>query len=1218
VIHVHYSNRTEELLTALARNLAAEGGASGKVFGAAFEPVRLVVPNRNVETYLKLGLARTQGIAANLEITFLRSLLARIAEQAVPGSRVVDLLQVEGHLLGLLHDEGFLSRAVMQPVRDYLLGAGAAPASVDRRRCQLAAELAKLFDEYAGSRPELLAAWRGGQGLYGDSPTAGGIESWQQTLWTAIFGEEGLAEQRSRREGVRWLPLDALLAEAQARGLRRGGRALHVFGVSYMARGYHRMLAALGRAFDVRLYTLNPCREFWEDLETEGELRRRLKKEGRRPQFPPRLQARQLALGEDPLGLAVEGENLALRLWGRPGRENVRLLNQLTDGDFEGRFASAGSATLLRRIQDDVLDRVARTRPDPALRADGSLAVLRCPGLRRELEVVAAEIWRLVRGDPTLRFNDIAVVVPEASKEAYLSHVGAVFGEAHQLPHSVADLPLGGAHRLGEAVELLLALPTGSFSRRELLPLLIHPSVMARFPEASAADWIRLTDELGIVHGADHGDHEGTYIARDLFNWDQGLRRLALGALMTGPRGGDESVVPVGEQSYLPADLPVGGASALSFALLARSLIADARFASGADGSPRLRPLPQWLELMRGLLSAYLVPAGDDEEALLGRCLRALQELDEVEIPGVVSYQVAADLARRALARIGAGRGQYLASGVTVASFVPMRAIPFRVVFVLGMGHGLFPSGPRRGQLDLREVRRAAGDVSPREQDLYLFLETLLCARDRLVLSYVARDELTGEELPPSSVLLELREILAEGYLGGEELKKLFESEPPPLRRYDDDQRLQAAPLARRERNAKRLGESLRAALPPGAALPDLGALARSLPPETQTRLAQRLSAHAPPPRPPKERDRLVVPLAAIRQFLEDPLQGSARFRLRMREVEGEEQLLDREEEPFDSGPLARSALLREAMVETLLREPAMPSQAAVFDTYGRLALREELAGRLPTGPFRQAEQAAHHAILQGWLRQLTSFAGDAAFRRGVTRFGDVAAGTPGGAAGWLARDLAGQGYPAIRLEVPGHGTGGGPLLVELVGRTDLMVALEEMPGSVTLSCGSKEQKDKDRLRGFLDHLALSAAGLSSGSHGAITIWARGGDHDVRKVSFRPVSPERARAYLTGLVAAMLAGARDAAGRSTGVHDYLLPFEAVMNAHDRGRPVADEVEQLRDNYLESPFDYMVFSSVYGPVPEAVERHDPPAEAEAERMKAERFDLYFELLDEGKA
>jgi hypothetical protein len=95
----------------------------------------------------------------------------------------------------------------------------------------------------------------------------------------------------------------------------------------------------------------------------------------------------------------------------------------------------------------------------------------------------------------------------------------------------------------------------------------------------------------------------------------------------------------------------------------------------------------------------------------------------------------------------------------------------------------------------------------------------------------------------------------------------------------------------------------------------------------------------------------------------------------------------------------------------------------------------------------------------------------------------------------------------------------------------------------------------------------------------------------------------------------MLAGTRDAAGRFTGVHDYLMPIEAVISARSKGRPVADEVEQLRDNFLEKP-EFNSFSSANGPVPEAVERHDPPAPEEGERMMAERYDLYFELLDEG--
>jgi hypothetical protein len=71
----------------------------------------------------------------------------------------------------------------------------------------------------------------------------------------------------------------------------------------------------------------------------------------------------------------------------------------------------------------------------------------------------------------------------------------------------------------------------------------------------------------------------------------------------------------------------------------------------------------------------------------------------------------------------------------------------------------------------------------------------------------------------------------------------------------------------------------------------------------------------------------------------------------------------------------------------------------------------------------------------------------------------------------------------------------------------------------------------------------------------------------------------------------------------------------VFNARTRkgAGSLVEEIEKLRDAYLELSF--RTFSSVTGPVPEAVERHDPPADAEAQRMAASRFDLYFDLWEE---
>ena len=71
---------------------------------------------------------------------------------------------------------------------------------------------------------------------------------------------------------------------------------------------------------------------------------------------------------------------------------------------------------------------------------------------------------------------------------------------------------------------------TGQFTRPEMLKVLTHSAVRAAVSEANTDRWRDWCLELGIVHGADRLDHQGTYIDRELFHWEQGLRRLVLGA----------------------------------------------------------------------------------------------------------------------------------------------------------------------------------------------------------------------------------------------------------------------------------------------------------------------------------------------------------------------------------------------------------------------------------------------------------------------------------------------------------------------------------------------------------------------------------------------------------------------------------------------------------------------------------------------------------------
>ena len=76
MIRLTYSNRTEALLEALVARLDASRGVD------PLAPRWIVVPNRNVERYADLGVARHLGIAANLRFVRLASRRATSASSS--------------------------------------------------------------------------------------------------------------------------------------------------------------------------------------------------------------------------------------------------------------------------------------------------------------------------------------------------------------------------------------------------------------------------------------------------------------------------------------------------------------------------------------------------------------------------------------------------------------------------------------------------------------------------------------------------------------------------------------------------------------------------------------------------------------------------------------------------------------------------------------------------------------------------------------------------------------------------------------------------------------------------------------------------------------------------------------------------------------------------------------------------------------------------------
>lgn len=1163
--------------------LAEQVARHWRTGGDVLAPITVLVPDQRIAGYCKFVVADRLGICANLSFRFLdRYLGESVPPEAVPGDlrtgagapgpaparpvRIADRELFTVLLARLLADEELLARPDCEPLRRYLERTEGRDARAVRRM-QLGRTLAGLFSEYVLWRPDMLAQWTGATG----APAASDTERWQRHLWRALAGSGGLLEQASTHCGVRWLPLcTAVQLPLAVRG------PLHAIGFSLLAPTHQRVLAALAASTALYVHALNPCMEFWEDL--------------------PRVRHVASSAGEPP----------ALSLWGRPGRDAVRILDQLSDCDFSARFVDPGSGaplevslpvappappSLLTLLQTDILLR----RPPAAVTqpADDSLRVLACPSQRRELEIVASEIRALLAGDATLRASDIAVLLCDTSAGAYQALVSAVFGEAGALPHHLVDVPLATESRIVEAFELLITLPLGQFTRPEMLQVATHPAVVGRFEGIDPDDWVALSERLGIVRGADHRDHADTYIEQDLYNWQQGVRRLALGAFMAGSASGIETAVDFGGVAYVPEELTGDlRSSAAQFSLLVQSLIGDARHAAAAE-----LPLAGWQAWFEALIAAYLQPQSEQDERNLARCRELLARLGALDLDRQrFDYRSVCELLRARLRQLRTDRGDFLAGGVTVAPLRAVAGLPFRVIFVCGLGQGAFPGRDGEHPLDLRRAAPRAGDLAPGERDRYRFLEVLLAARERLILSYVARDPVSGETLAPASVVSELGELVA-SYLGEAGAARLVCHHPPHAHDPTYFPALQAAlPAAPPPALPAPAGELALAAAPSAAAAarrrcrvvalrrhldhhlqerglaPDPAAL-RSLVTHSPALVGLRalLGMDIPLPEAPPLTGPVSLPLRRLREFLECPLQAWARQVLGLREEE-EEDLRGRRDEPLALERGHEVGFLRAVLAEHLRAPAGAEAVAALEERYLRRATHLELTGRAPTGPFARVYRQRHLALLRAWHEALCRAGGGTAPALAPVTLGR---GREHGAPGSL--------LPPLCIDLP-LGDPPRPVRIELWGTTQPL-AHDALAGVGSLLPLPRPCLDKDLLRGLCDLVVLAAAGALAPDESeawAITLLTPEGAVVHR---LPPWTADQARTYLAEVLTAFLGGP----------HAYLLPCEAVLQWRKRrAAPLAAVIRQLRGRQ-------QGLSSLHGPVRDIAALEPPPhCEAVAER------------------
>jgi len=240
--------------------------------------------------------------------------------------------------------------------------------------------------------------------------------------------------------------------------------------------------------------------------------------------------------------------------------------------------------------------------------------------------------------------------------------------------------------------------------------------------------------------------------------WRFGLRRMLLGYAVAGPAGRPDpwsGIEPFDE---------IGGLDAALAGQLSRLLDALSLWWS------RLRePVPpgEWVTRLRGLLDAFFAAEEEREQWLLGRLDEALENWETdcaaARLEEPLPLTVVRESWLEAVDQPGLSQ-RFLGGAVNFCTLMPMRAIPFRVVCLLGMNDGDYPRAPVAMDFDLMAKEYRPGDRSRREDDRYLFLEALLSAREQLYVSWVGRSVRDNAERPPSVLVNQLRDHIASGW----------------------------------------------------------------------------------------------------------------------------------------------------------------------------------------------------------------------------------------------------------------------------------------------------------------------------------------------------------------------------------------------------------------------------------------------------------------------
>lgn len=776
---VHLSNKTERLYQEFKKRLFASSHPLTKRI--------VIVPSAAMKSWLRLQMAEDPDmwISAGIEIGFIEPtihhLFQILSDNTEKQTNVYEPSELE---LALALEESltFIAAAPLSsmdgclqkewlPLLQYL-GINNSETTLSKRTFKriraLASHLAQLFRKYGIYGGRMIAD-------FGNDKPSWQIFLWQQMEW--IFADWNYPAKK----------LDAFRIDPT---IHPQDIQIHVFGLSFLSSLHHRFLCHISLHLPIYYYMLSPCQKFWGDVLSNKESLR-LKKYWDRQGVNKE--------GLDVLEEFLRDCNPLLANFGRLGREMVAQIESL-DSQSAETYAmpesvlqiscysdlvsdeiilepSKGSLTLLEAVQADLLLlRSIENEKISFTSYDGSIQVHAAPKRAREVQVIYDILLSIIdkhhKDENPIFPSDIFVMAPNI--EEYIPHIRNVFEASESsLEIQLMDLKIPSQDLAIQGFLHLLSLSHGRWEASALLQLFDYEAFQKkhRFNEEDILIIRKWIKDAGVYWGKD-GNHRQEIFERDYVKqgfreskdnlagtWEYGLGRLLEGLAMMIPQ-------EIEEMSFSSIDHVESSQSDLLGTLIyiIRSLQADLQpLMDGIKLS-----LEDWSTYFKCLLDAYFLSNGEDRmksDRLLIEQIESFGKASNKLSGSTFGFETIYHHLQKGLIKETAIYKESNVQAVRFSSLLPMRAVPAKVIVLMGMSEEQFPGTDQANSLNLL-FKSEKADYHPSciDFDRYMFLESILSARNYVILSYVSQAPKMAKSQSPSLLVKELLSYLDNSY----------------------------------------------------------------------------------------------------------------------------------------------------------------------------------------------------------------------------------------------------------------------------------------------------------------------------------------------------------------------------------------------------------------------------------------------------------------------